>query len=240
MGCGVLKNPHDVSQGNMTDLDGRNYYELLGLEPGVTTDVIKEAYREIARIYHPDSNFYDDIIADSGPEDSDVFKAITAAYQVLINEEKRKAYDETLPKGLDGWGESDSDDGGFAPGNDDEDIPEEWKKERQYFAEHFDEILKPGPRSNLTGAAAADFHMPAPEADEPFTSWSEPKAETVQAGTRFGDLSEDAGAIKIDAIPAARRTFDPGMSKDPFQLIVFIGIPLMALVVIVEVLILYG
>ena len=222
----------------MTDLDGRNYYELLGLEPGATTDAIKEAYREIARIYHPDSNFYDDIIADAGPEDSEVFKAITAAYQVLVHEDKRKAYDDTLPKGLDGWG--DSEESPYSSDIDEEDIPEEWKKEREYFAEHFDEILKPGPRSNLTGGNAADFHMPGPDGSEPFTSWSDDQREAVQAGTRFGDLSEDVGNLKIESIPAARRTMDPGMAKDPFQLIVFIGIPLMALVVIAELLLLYG
>jgi DnaJ-class molecular chaperone len=226
----------------MADIEGRNHYELLGLEPGATTEAIKEAYREIARIYHPDSNFYDDIIADTGPDDSAVFKAITAAYQVLVNEEKRRAYDDTLPKGLNDWGEEDPSGGSTRmeareshDHEDDEDIPEEWKKEREFFAENFEEILKPGPRSNLVagGGEVPKPKIPADDGSDPFGPWEEEKIE-VQAGTRFGDLSDEKPLPDIDALPAARRIVEPGGTKDPFLLLMYFGIPLMTLVVLVE------
>ena len=34
----------------------KSYYDLLGVPRDATVAQIKEAYREIARMYHPDSN----------------------------------------------------------------------------------------------------------------------------------------------------------------------------------------
>ncbi|MCI5065886.1 DnaJ domain-containing protein [bacterium] len=82
----------------------RNYYEILGIEKDASTEQIREAYREIARVYHPDSNFYDEILDEAlPPEAMDKFKEITSAYNTLVNEEKRKLYDETLPPELTTW-----------------------------------------------------------------------------------------------------------------------------------------
>ena len=82
----------------------RDYYDILGLKKDATTQEVRDAYREIARVYHPDSNFYDEIIEESmAPEVMDKFKEITSAYNTLVNADKRKLYDETLPPELKGW-----------------------------------------------------------------------------------------------------------------------------------------
>ena len=82
----------------------KNYYELLGLTPEASTEEIKSAYREIARVYHPDSQFYTEIIEDDLTDlDHNIFKEITCAYNVLINPDKRKVYDDRIPKGLRSW-----------------------------------------------------------------------------------------------------------------------------------------
>ncbi len=76
----------------------RNYYQRLGLPRTATVAEVKEAYREIARVYHPDSHFFEDLIEYQLTEDDiAVFQMVTAAYDTLIREEKRSAYDRSLP-----------------------------------------------------------------------------------------------------------------------------------------------
>ena len=65
----------------------RNLYAILGVSKTATGDEIKKAYRKLARTYHPDRN------ADKH-EAVEKFKEISAAFEILGDEEKRKLYDE--------------------------------------------------------------------------------------------------------------------------------------------------
>lgn len=64
----------------------QNYYEILGVSPDALADEIKKAYRSLALKYHPDRN--------PAPDAAERFKEITAAYGVLIDETKRREYDQ--------------------------------------------------------------------------------------------------------------------------------------------------
>ena len=41
----------------------KNFYELLGVPRDASKAQIKDAYKDVARVFHPDSNFYDEIIS---------------------------------------------------------------------------------------------------------------------------------------------------------------------------------
>lgn len=65
----------------------RDYYEVLGVTRNASEDEIRQAFRKLARQYHPDVNPNDKTAEEK-------FKEINEANEVLSNAENRKKYDQ--------------------------------------------------------------------------------------------------------------------------------------------------
>jgi DnaJ-class molecular chaperone len=93
----------------------RDPYEILGVSKGASEAEIKSAYRKLAKKLHPDANKHD-------PKAASRFAELNAAYEIVGDDEKRKAFDrgeidaEGKPRfqGFEGFGARPG--GGFGTG----------------------------------------------------------------------------------------------------------------------------
>ncbi len=86
-------------------MEYKDYYAALGLSPDADDKAIKQAYRKLARQYHPDVN-----PGDKTAEER--FKEVNEAYQALGDPEKRKKYDN-LRQQYQQWQQRGGGSGGF-------------------------------------------------------------------------------------------------------------------------------
>ncbi|MEY3332299.1 MAG: hypothetical protein RLZZ176_599 [Cyanobacteriota bacterium] len=71
----------------MAATDFKDYYAILGISKTATGEEIKQAFRKLARKYHPDVN-------PNNKQAEAKFKEVNEAYEVLSDPEKRKKYDQ--------------------------------------------------------------------------------------------------------------------------------------------------
>src|SRR6187399_1963904 len=83
-------------------IDYKDYYKTLGLARGAAEEDIRNAFRRLARQFHPDKTGND-------PNAENQFKEINEAYEVLGDPAKRQRYDqfvgawESGGPGPEGW-----------------------------------------------------------------------------------------------------------------------------------------
>ena len=76
----------------------KDYYSILGVNKGASTEEIKNSYKKLAFQYHPDRNPGDE-------ESENRFKEINEAYQILGDDNKRAQYDSFGHISSDGMGD---------------------------------------------------------------------------------------------------------------------------------------
>ncbi|CAL8147850.1 unnamed protein product [Orchesella dallaii] len=74
---------------------GKNFYEVIGVTPDATLKEIKKAYRTLSVKIHPDKN--------PSPDASEKFRQLVGIYEVLKDDNLRKAYEDVLVNGLPNW-----------------------------------------------------------------------------------------------------------------------------------------
>lgn len=101
-----------------------SHYQVLGVSPHASHDEIRRAYRRLAQRHHPDAN------PDAPAEARAAMADINAAWNVLGDADRRRAYDSaigTTPRPFvyrpDGLGGIDDDDDPLAHLRDDPDAP---------------------------------------------------------------------------------------------------------------------
>lgn len=72
-----------------------DYYQVLGLSRGASTEEIQKAYRKLARKYHPD--LHEDAEPKEKKRAKEQFQKVQQAYDVLSDADKRKKYDQFGP-----------------------------------------------------------------------------------------------------------------------------------------------
>lgn len=68
------------------------HYETLNLKPNASQDEIKQSYRRLAKLFHPDSN--------QTVQNHDRIAGINAAYEILSDPQRRRSYDRELSYGM--------------------------------------------------------------------------------------------------------------------------------------------
>ncbi len=74
----------------------KDYYQVLGVAKNASAPEVKKAYRKLAQKFHPDANA-------GNKEAEERFKEISAAYEVLGDQERRKQYDQVREMATSGF-----------------------------------------------------------------------------------------------------------------------------------------
>lgn len=75
----------------------KDCYEVLGIDRNADDNMVKRAYRKLAKKYHPDMN-------PGNKQAEQKFKEVTDAYNILSDPEKRRTYDRYGYAAFDGTG----------------------------------------------------------------------------------------------------------------------------------------
>ncbi len=180
-------------------VDYKDYYKILGVSENAEQKEIRQAYRKLARQYHPDVN-----PGDQAAEDR--FKEINEANEVLSDPEKRKKYDEMRAYyqrygQWPGAGAGGGADEGFAGGNyqyrtmSEEDLADLFGGQSP-FSDFFETFFHSTPGAGGTGGFGARARQRAATGEDIEAIVEVTLAEAYQGVTRSFELSEPDGSAR--------------------------------------------
>ncbi len=94
-GPGEERAPEEEIEGFLKNLGGKNHYQILGLSAGAKSKEIRRRYFNLVKKFHPD-RFHRSNLGIEKERAEEIFKKITAAFEVLSDEKQRKVYDRDL------------------------------------------------------------------------------------------------------------------------------------------------
>src|SRR5438874_13038944 len=162
----------------------QDYYDLLGVQRGADEAAIKAAYRRMAKEHHPDRK--------NGCRDQEArFKAVSEAYDVLKDPQKRAAYDRFGKAAFqNGGGQDPFGSAGFEGFSD-------------IFSTIFGEFMDPrGARENAARGADLRYDLEM-SLEEAFTGIE--KTVTIEANARC-EVCEGRGCNGLDRCASACKT----------------------------------
>jgi hypothetical protein len=122
-----------------------NYYDILGIRPSATDAEIKAAFRQLAKIYHPDIN----------PQGREKFVQILKAYETLIDPNKKYVHDHKLSAATNSSSSKKSSSQATREKNWNYDERE--LKRRQYYNEHIKKYEKKTARETRVNTPPSNY-----------------------------------------------------------------------------------
>ncbi len=182
-------------------VDYKDYYKILGVSEHADQKEIRQAYRKLARQYHPDVN-----PGDKNSEEK--FKEINEANEVLGDQEKRKKYDEMrtyyqrygqMPNTGSPNGASDF--GGFSGGNFSYRTVNEEELEDLFggaspFSDFFNTYFRSGFYDDSNAYTTGRRQRVATPGEDVESSVEVTLAEAYQGVTRAFELTEQDGSTR--------------------------------------------
>jgi DnaJ-class molecular chaperone len=221
-------------------------YSKLGVSPSASAEEIHRAYNLLSKRFlatADDSSTGTTAVA----EDEALFRELTSAYRTLVDTESRRNYDRQISGEVDATlVVHDVQDPQHEMARYQEVVlsphepTEQWKKEREYFEEHFEEILKPAPKVDLIDSAAAKMTAEAMATSDSAVQPSESSVassqdvDDVDVTVKFGTFPTDRELSSFLPPKCPRRPISFSKSLDPFDLFLYLGLPLFGVIILLE------